>query len=55
MLRTKDITKISILSRQPVPMADDRQDPRDNVIIHRDYESYGSALLEQLRGAGACV
>lgn len=55
MLQTTEITKISILSRRPVPMAEDRKDPRVNVIIHRDFENYDSSVLEQLRGAGGCV
>ncbi|KAM0246891.1 hypothetical protein ACHAQJ_010049 [Trichoderma viride] len=55
MIKAKDITKISILSRKPVQMADDSKDPRINVIIHRDFEQYDSKVLEQLQGAKACV
>lgn len=55
MIKAKDITKISILSRKPVQMADDAKDPRINVIIHRDFENYDSKVLEQLQGAKACV
>lgn len=55
MLKMKDITKISVLSRRPVPMADDAKDARVNVIIHRDFESYPPELLEQLRGASGAV
>ncbi|KAI1255578.1 hypothetical protein MGN70_002693 [Eutypa lata] len=55
MLKVKDITKISILSRRPVKMAEDAKDPRVNVIIHKDFETYDSQLLSQLRGAKGCV
>ncbi|KAH6609833.1 nucleoside-diphosphate-sugar epimerase [Trichoderma cornu-damae] len=55
MIKAKDITKISILSRKPVQMADDAKDSRINVIIHRDFNTYDAKVLEQLRGAEACV
>ncbi|KAI1453851.1 putative nucleoside-diphosphate-sugar epimerase [Annulohypoxylon moriforme] len=55
MIKMKDISKISILSRRPVQMAEDVKDPRINVIIHKDFESYDSELLSQLRGATGCV
>ncbi|RSM01823.1 hypothetical protein CDV31_011172 [Fusarium ambrosium] len=53
MLKTKEITKISILSRRPVPLAAD--DPRANVIIHRDFETYEPELLNKLQGANGVV
>lgn len=55
MIKAKDITKISILSRKPVQMAADSKDPRISVIIHQDFENYDSKVLEQLQGAKACV
>ncbi|KOS22390.1 Protein FMP52 [Escovopsis weberi] len=55
MIRTKDITKISILSRRPVQMAEAAKDPRINVILHQDFETYDPQLLQQLAGARACV
>ncbi|KAI0173145.1 putative nucleoside-diphosphate-sugar epimerase [Hypoxylon sp. FL1284] len=55
MIKLKDITKISILSRRPVKMAEDLKDPRVNVIIHKDFEKYDSELLSQLKGATGCV
>ncbi|KND89659.1 hypothetical protein TOPH_05653 [Tolypocladium ophioglossoides CBS 100239] len=55
MLKAEDITKISILSRRPVKMAEDRGDPRINVILHKDFETYDSEVLEQLKGADGCV
>lgn len=55
MIRMKDITKISILSRGPVKMAENTKDPRINVIIHKDFEKYDPAVLSQLKGATGCV
>ncbi|KAH6884906.1 hypothetical protein B0T10DRAFT_531068 [Thelonectria olida] len=55
MLKMKDITKISILSRRPVSMAQQVNDPRVNVIIHTDFLHYGPDVLSQLRGARGAV
>ncbi|KAI3319486.1 putative nucleoside-diphosphate-sugar epimerase [Xylariaceae sp. AK1471] len=55
MIKMKDVTKISILSRRPVQMAEDVKDPRINVIIHKDFANYDSAVLDQLKGARGCV
>lgn len=55
MLKTKDISKISILSRRPVPLADRQKDPRVNVILHKDFEQYSPELLDQLQGAKGAV
>ena len=55
MIKMKDISKISILSRRPVKMAEDAKDPRINVILHKDFERYDSALLRQLEGANGVV
>ncbi|KAI1762669.1 putative nucleoside-diphosphate-sugar epimerase [Hypoxylon sp. FL1150] len=55
MIKMKEITKISVLSRRPVKMAEDVKDPRVNVIIHRDFKTYDSELLSQLKGASGCV
>ncbi|KAJ4316242.1 hypothetical protein N0V84_007952 [Fusarium piperis] len=55
MLKTKDITKISILTRRPVPMVIDSPDPRVNVIIHNDFSTYKPEVLRELAGARGCV
>ncbi|KAI0127259.1 putative nucleoside-diphosphate-sugar epimerase [Xylariales sp. AK1849] len=55
MMKMKDISKISILSRRPVPMAEDAKDARIDVIIHKDFEKYDSELLSKLKGARGCV
>ncbi|KAK3306413.1 uncharacterized protein B0T15DRAFT_395497 [Chaetomium strumarium] len=51
MLKTKDISKISVLSRRPVKFQDDRI----NVIIHQDFASYERDILDKLEGAQSCV
>ncbi|KAK2021819.1 nucleoside-diphosphate-sugar epimerase [Colletotrichum zoysiae] len=55
MIKMKDVTKISVLSRRPVPLAEDAKDPRVNVIIHKDFEKYDAELLEKLKGANGAV
>ncbi|KAK1777761.1 hypothetical protein QBC45DRAFT_330039 [Copromyces sp. CBS 386.78] len=56
MIKTTEITKISIISRRPVKMAEDAKDPsRINVILHTDFDKYDSDLLSQLKGATGCV
>ncbi|KAI0532268.1 hypothetical protein GGR58DRAFT_490783 [Xylaria digitata] len=55
MIKMKDVTKISILTRRPVAMADDSKDPRINVIIHDDFTKYDSAVLDKLKDARGCV
>lgn len=55
MIKATDVTKISILSRRPVQMAEDLKDSRVNVIIHKDFEKYDADVLEQLKGASGCV
>ncbi|KYK61815.1 hypothetical protein DCS_02959 [Drechmeria coniospora] len=55
MIKAKDVSKISILSRKPVQMAQDKADDRVNVILHSDFGTYDAKVLEQLRGADGCV
>ena len=55
MIKTPSLTKISILSRRPVPMADAARDPRINVILHSDFTTYDDALLDRLSDASGCV
>lgn len=49
-----DISKISVLSRRPVPMLEGNKDDRIQVILH-DFKGYDNALKERLRGAQGCV
>jgi hypothetical protein len=53
MLNVPAVTKVSILSRRPVPMAEGH--PKANVIIHTDLTNYPPELLNQLEGAEGCV
>jgi len=53
MLTTPSVSKISILSRRPVPMAEGHA--KAHVIIHKDYTKYPSELMQQLRDADGCV
>ncbi|KAJ4144523.1 hypothetical protein LMH87_003404 [Akanthomyces muscarius] len=55
MIKAKDVTKISVLSRRPIPLAEDAKSPKVNVIIHRDFEQYDAGLLRQLSDAQGCV
>lgn len=49
-----DISKISVLSRRPVPMLERNKDDRIHVILH-DFKGYDNALKERLQGAQGVV
>lgn len=53
MLASKEVTRISILSRRPVPAAE--TDSRVRVLLHQDFSTYDTSVLEQLRGANGVV
>lgn len=53
MLAQESISRISILSRRPVRMAEGHD--KAKVIIHTDYKNYEAALLEELKDAHGCV
>jgi len=55
MIKMKDVSRISVISRRPVKMAEDAGDPRVRVIIHKDFARYDEDLLDQVRGANGCV
>ncbi|KAH8654408.1 hypothetical protein BGZ61DRAFT_373486 [Ilyonectria robusta] len=55
MLKMRDVTKISILSRRPVPMAEQSQDPRVDVLILNDFTTYSPEVLRKLEGASGAV
>lgn len=54
MLTMESVTKISILSRRPVPMVEGYED-KAKVYIHTDYSTYPPSLLEELKDAHGCV
>ncbi|KAI8169264.1 hypothetical protein K4K50_001019 [Colletotrichum sp. SAR 10_71] len=53
MLKSKDVTKISILSRRPVPMVGNN--PKANVIIHKDFETFDPSVLAKVDDADGVV
>ncbi|KAM0554945.1 hypothetical protein ACHAPJ_006681 [Fusarium lateritium] len=53
MLKSQQVTKISILSRRPVPLAGNN--PKVNVIIHKDFTKYEPEVLDKLQGAKGVV
>lgn len=53
MLAQESISRISILSRRPVKMAESHD--KAKVIIHKDFKTYDETLLEELRDAQGCV
>ena len=53
MLAQESISRIAILSRRPVKMADGHA--KAKVIIHTDFNNYDQVLLEDLKDAQGCV
>lgn len=54
LLLNQTVSRISILSRRPVKMAEGHED-KAKVIIHKDFKEYDQALLDQLKDAQGCV
>ncbi|EME78313.1 uncharacterized protein MYCFIDRAFT_37148 [Pseudocercospora fijiensis CIRAD86] len=52
-LTSPAISKISILSRRPVKLANDQ--PKAHVIIHKDFKIYSPEVLAQLKDAIGCI
>lgn len=48
-----NITKLSILSRRPVPMADG--EPNVEVLIQKDFSTFEPDVLARLKGADGCI
>lgn len=53
MLTNESVSRISILSRRPVKMAEGHD--KAKVIIHKDFKQYDQALLDELKDAQGCV
>lgn len=53
MLAQESISRISILSRRPVKMAEGHD--KAKVILHKDFKIYDEAMLQELRDAQGCV
>lgn len=45
------VTSVVALTRRPL----DVQSPKLNNIIHKDYNRYNDSVIEQLKGAEACI
>ncbi|KAL5416103.1 hypothetical protein PMIN03_002349 [Paraphaeosphaeria minitans] len=54
MLANDTVSRISILSRRPVKMAEGNE-AKVKVIIHKDFKTYPLALLDELKDAQGCV
>ncbi|KAF2259180.1 hypothetical protein CC78DRAFT_556201 [Lojkania enalia] len=54
MIAMEGVSRISILSRRPVAMAEGHEE-KAKVFIHKDYKNYDATLLEQLKDAQGCV
>lgn len=54
MLKSKEVTKISILTRRPVPMVSNNN-PKVNVIIHKNFQHYEPEVLAKVHDADGVV
>lgn len=54
MLENQQISRITILSRRAVKMAEGHED-KAKVVIHKDFKTYDQALLDELKDAQGCV
>lgn len=53
-LQNPAITSVIALSRRQLPEAF-AKDPKLNVVIIKDFNSYPDSVLEDLKGADACI
>lgn len=53
MLATPEITRVSILSRRPVALAEGHE--KAKVIIHKDFHTYDPSVLDEIKDANGCV
>ncbi|KAG0651922.1 Botcinic acid biosynthesis cluster B 16 [Hyphodiscus hymeniophilus] len=53
MIETPSISKVSVLSRRPVPQAEGHE--KVHVIIQPDFNTYTSEILAQIKDAEGCV
>src|SRR2546429_8406173 len=54
-LPASQVTRLSILSRKPVAMAEETNNPHVRVIHHEDFSSYPPEVLQELKGADGVV
>jgi NAD dependent epimerase/dehydratase family enzyme len=53
MIITPSVSKVSVLSRRPVAQAEGHE--KVKVIIHKDYSTYSSEVLSQLKDVDGVV
>lgn len=53
MLAQESISRISILSRNPVKMAEGHD--KVKTFIHKDFQNYDESILKELKDAHGCV
>jgi uncharacterized protein YbjT (DUF2867 family) len=53
MISTPSVSRVSVLSRRPVPQAEGHE--KVKVIIHKDFSSYPSEILSQLKDVDGVV
>lgn len=56
-LASPNVTRLSILSRREftLPVGDDLDTQKAEIIVHNDYATYPSTLINQLKGANGYV
>ena len=52
-LKTPAITSLIALSRRDLP--EETANPKLTVVIIRDFKTYSDSILEELKGADACI
>ena len=52
-IKSPAIARVSVLSRRPVKLAEN--EPKAQVIIHKDFNDYPTDVLKQLKGATGCI
>jgi len=52
-LNSPKVSRLSVLSRGAVPAAEGHE--KAKVIIHKDFKEYPPAVMDQLKGAQACI
>ncbi|KAF8181893.1 hypothetical protein K438DRAFT_2168237 [Mycena galopus ATCC 62051] len=54
-LVSSQVTQLSILARRTFGLPKDLDTTKARIIVHEDYASYPSELLERLKGADGCI
>jgi hypothetical protein len=54
-LKNPDITSLIALSRRDLPLPEAAANSKLTVVIVKDFKAYSDSVLEQLKGADACI